>query len=273
MQIYCLIQCYYAQLVERSSKSHFYFMFYQQPNFIKNIAKLNLFFSRNPSEQLVALQAEFDVAECNLLVWQQQMAEHGLDISKMRQKRAAEFVAGRYLAWLALQQLTGHTQAVLPIGEDRAPIWPKGVVGSISHSNGRVVVVVVVKPASEQSFVGIDTEQILSNDKAQTLYKEFINPDELTLLNSSGDFCANDFALLVSVVFSAKEAIYKAYYPLVREFFSFDAVELTSIDKGRLEFKLTEMFPLAGRKILAYQPIIVSWMQQQDMVFSWIMEG
>ncbi|WP_440903690.1 4'-phosphopantetheinyl transferase family protein [Catenovulum sp. SX2] len=271
MQIYCLVQCYYAQLVEHSSKPHFYFMFYQQPNFIKNIAKLDLLCSRKPSEQLVALQAEFDVAECNLLVWQQHMAEHGLDISKMRQKRAAEFVAGRYLAWLALQQLTGQNQAVLPIGEDRAPIWPKGVVGSISHSNGHVVV--VVKPAAEQSSLGIDIEQILSNDKAQTLYKEFINPDELTVLNSSGDFSAHDFALLVSLVFSAKEAIYKAYYPLVQTFFSFDAVELTSIDKGQLVFKLTEMFPLAGRKILADQPIIVSWIQQQDMVFSWVMEG
>jgi len=45
-------------------------------------------------------------------------------------KRLADFSTGRYCAIKALEQL-GIQDAIIPIGEDRAPIWPEGIVGSI----------------------------------------------------------------------------------------------------------------------------------------------
>ena len=58
-------------------------------------------------------------------------------------KRQREFLAGRHCAAHALRT------AGLPetVGlQDRAPIWPKGAVGSISHSDARVVAVVSKRP-------------------------------------------------------------------------------------------------------------------------------
>ena len=48
------------------------------------------------------------------------------------QKRLSDFATGRYCAMKALEQF-GIQDAIIPIGEDRAPIWPEGIVGSISH--------------------------------------------------------------------------------------------------------------------------------------------
>ena len=45
-------------------------------------------------------------------------------------KRLSDFSTGRYCAIKALEQL-GIQDAIIPIGEDRAPIWPEGIVGSI----------------------------------------------------------------------------------------------------------------------------------------------
>src|SRR3989338_11284500 len=50
-------------------------------------------------------------------------------------KRQAEYLAGRLCAREALQRLTG-TATVQACGEDRAPQWPVGMVGSITHGSG-----------------------------------------------------------------------------------------------------------------------------------------
>ena len=90
-------------------------------------------------------------------------------------KRQAEFLAGRLCARAALLHLDG-TCATPAIGEDRAPVWPAHIAGAITHSNGRAGAVVALK--SEWQGLGIDLENLLSDERARRLVKEILTPAE-----------------------------------------------------------------------------------------------
>ncbi len=70
--------------------------------------------------------------------------------------RLRELENGRLFARRALAGL-GVTAADLPIGDDRAPRWPEGIVGSLTHA-GRVVAAAVARE-TEVSALGIDLEE------------------------------------------------------------------------------------------------------------------
>jgi 4'-phosphopantetheinyl transferase EntD len=74
--------------------------------------------------------------------------------------RACEFASGRAYARLALLML-GVSDADLPIGPNRSPHWPCGIVGSISHArciDGHLHVAAAVARADTVSALGIDIE-------------------------------------------------------------------------------------------------------------------
>ena len=62
-------------------------------------------------------------------------------------KRRREFAAGRYLARKLLSRLDLPQDTPLLNGEDRAPVWPEGVAGTISHTRHRAAVAVARSPA------------------------------------------------------------------------------------------------------------------------------
>src|SRR5204862_697538 len=70
-------------------------------------------------------------------------------------KRAAEFARGRACARAALAQL-GVSSAPLPVGPERAPIWPEGFVGSVTHCRG--LVAAVAARSARVSALGLDAE-------------------------------------------------------------------------------------------------------------------
>ncbi|WP_181167477.1 hypothetical protein [Mesorhizobium sp. B2-6-5] len=70
--------------------------------------------------------------------------------------RRREFRAGRLYVRQALRGL-GIPETVIPIGPDRAPIWPTGVVGSISHN--RSLCAVAVGLSADYRSIGIDIEE------------------------------------------------------------------------------------------------------------------
>lgn len=137
-------------------------------------------------------------------------------------KRQAEYLAGRLCARAALLQLDG-TLAIPGIGEDRAPQWPAHICGSITHSNGRAAALVAVN--SEWSSVGIDLENVLTDERAQRLAKEILTPAELQRMASAP---AQYMAHLVTLTFSVKESLFKALYPLVQKRFYFEHAEVLS---------------------------------------------
>lgn len=132
-------------------------------------------------------------------------------------KRRAEFLAGRLCAAMALRA-AGQPQTVGRKG--RAPVWPSGVVGSISHGQGRVVAAVSTRLAA----LGVDCEAIMPDDRANLLHTELLSAQEAALRPSRLTFAA-----YVTLVFSGKEALYKALSSRLPQMPGFLDVTVTGI--------------------------------------------
>jgi 4'-phosphopantetheinyl transferase EntD len=132
------------------------------------------------------------------------------------QTRRRDFAAGRNCARRALRDL-GLPTAAVPAAADRAPVWPAGVVGSITHTAGYCAA--AAAHTTDIRSVGMDAEQ----------HRE-INPGvrRLVLLPEEEAACArlpSDISWPV-VLFSAKETIYKVWYPVVRSWLDFHDARL-----------------------------------------------
>ncbi|MEM1159333.1 MAG: 4'-phosphopantetheinyl transferase superfamily protein [Pseudomonadota bacterium] len=137
---------------------------------------------------------------------------------RMVDKRRREFAAGRAAARAAMAEL-GLPPAAIPMGDDRAPCWPVGCLGSISHSAGAAVAI-VTRQGGVRSL-GLDIEA--DTDLDPRLWPEILTPSEADWIAQRP---APERGRLAKQVFSAKEAVYKAQYPLTGARFGFDAVSL-----------------------------------------------
>lgn len=156
-------------------------------------------------------------------------ARHGIEFpSHIRNsvaKRQAEFLAGRLCARLALDA-HGHRGGNIAVGSHREPLWPPGLVGSITHSSDHAAALVC--PGTMQLGVGIDIERRVEDDGQQALNDLVLAADEAALLRSHAGLL--DFNWLLTIVFSAKESFFKAAFAQVGDYFDFDAVRVSSVD-------------------------------------------
>ena len=127
--------------------------------------------------------------------------------------RLAEVSAGRTAARNAMGQL-GHKPLAVPIGPDRAPVWPAGLTGSVSHCAG--VCVAVLGPRAHWSGIGIDVEP--DQELETSLWPTILHPEELAFVQSGYDALR---------IFVAKEAVYKAQYSKTQTLFDFHALSMT----------------------------------------------
>src|SRR6202521_5619706 len=125
------------------------------------------------------------------------------------QKRAEEFAAGRACAHGLLAEF-GIVYFPVKVAADRQPLWPEGLVGSITHTSGFCAAVVARKQSL--SAVGIDSE-VAGSVKAE-LWRGICTPSEIAWLRS---LPAGERSAAATLIFSAKEAFYKCQYPLVGE--------------------------------------------------------
>ncbi len=133
----------------------------------------------------------------------------------MSEKRRREFTAGRHCARQALAHL-GHEAVALPIGPGRAPVWPPGVIGSISHTGDFAIAAVARK--SDLRSLGIDLESA-----------DPLEPDLLTLVCRDEEQAALtsydvDPRLGAKLIFRAKESVYKCLWPVTGTFLEFHAI-------------------------------------------------
>ncbi len=130
--------------------------------------------------------------------------------------RLAEFAAGRRAARGAMAML-GMVPTAIPHGADRAPCWPQGVVGSISHTDQ--LCLAIVGHSGDWAGLGMDLEHDRPLDPE--LWPEILRPDEFARVRSLPDHGRGSAAM---AVFVAKEAAYKAQYPTSRTLFDFHAL-------------------------------------------------
>ena len=149
---------------------------------------------------------------------------------KMCASRRVEFTCGRTIARRAMAPL-GHGAAPVLMTSDRAPVWPENIVGNLSHTS--TACIALAAPAREYVSLGVDLETDEPLDK--DLIAEICNNDENRWLLQQPEDRRGQLARLV---FSAKEAAYKAQYPLTRTVFGFDRMSVSfDFPKGTFRAK------------------------------------
>jgi 4'-phosphopantetheinyl transferase EntD len=119
-------------------------------------------------------------------------------------KRVQEFAAGRQCARRALREF-GIADFPLRMASTRAPIWPETLTGSITHTTGFCAVVV----ASRQSVSALGLDSELVGSVATALWPRICGPVESAWVAT---LAPEKQASAVSMIFSAKEAVYKCRY-------------------------------------------------------------
>jgi enterobactin synthetase component D len=164
-------------------------------------------------------------------------------------KRKGEYRAGRRCAMEAIRDLAPDLPALTDtatdwpiLGPDRAPVWPTGVTGSLTHCD-RFVVCLTAK-SRQYVGLGIDIEATVQPQDSLEIRSQIIRPEELALVSQT-PWADAGFTLL----FSAKESIFKAVYPTVKRFVDFHEARLTAISGDDLRFELQpELSSQLGRQ-------------------------
>jgi 4'-phosphopantetheinyl transferase EntD len=157
------------------------------------------------------------------------------------EKRRREFTTGRACAREALARL-GFGGVAIGSGRDGEPLWPAGIVGSITHCDGYRAC--AVAPADAVLALGIDAER--DAPLSEGVWAEVAFGSELALRASTGPGPHLD-----AVLFSAKESVYKAWFPLTRRRLGFADAEIAIAADGTFRARLpapgAPLTQLAGR--------------------------
>jgi 4'-phosphopantetheinyl transferase EntD len=139
-------------------------------------------------------------------------------------KRVQEFAAGRLCARRALAEF-GIVDFPLRVAEDRQAVWPRSMVGSITHTAGFCAAVVAER--SRVLGIGVDTEVV--GHVNPEIWPRICAPGEIAWIES---LPAALQAAAVTLIFSAKEAFYKCQFPLTREPLNFHDVGIEAAPRG-----------------------------------------
>ena len=147
--------------------------------------------------------------------------------------RQHEFSTGRRLARQLLAEF-GHSEAPL-LRDERVPRWPEGIVGSISHSSTRDAspprTLCVAALAFGKAFRGIGVDCEPDEPVDQGVERVVLRGDEHAWV---ADAAGEERGRRCRIVFSVKEAVYKAFYPRTRVFWSFqDVIVSIDLERGR----------------------------------------
>ncbi|MEQ1674687.1 MAG: 4'-phosphopantetheinyl transferase superfamily protein [Candidatus Nitrotoga sp.] len=171
------------------------------------------------------LPAQISLVKATPTMWcsrvfseEETLIEHALE------KRKREFRAGRNSAHRAIRQLGLKAEPIMS-GQHREPVWPPGIVGSLSHTENYCIAACCRSNAGIR-MLGVDVERNLP--LGDDLWSYVHTPSETVLLKSRSD-------LPQRIVFSAKESLFKCIYPFLGRYFGFHDVEL-SLDQKTQRF-------------------------------------
>lgn len=141
--------------------------------------------------------------------------------------RRVDFQLGRAAAHTALNVL-GRESGPLLRGDHREPLWPTGIVGSITHTAGYALAATAYRERS--GGIGIDLEH---RERSFAELAEFVAFDEeLAWLEAVPPEKRRRATL---ELFSAKESIFKAFFPRVGSFFGYRAARVRPLPTGGFE--------------------------------------
>ncbi len=134
---------------------------------------------------------------------------------KMAEKRYDEFIHGRHCARLVLKEL-GVAEVAIGKGDNRQPLWPDGIMGSISHTQHFAAAAVGL----HASYAGIGIDMESATPLEEKLFKAICRQEELDEFAQLG-LSQEQAGMRAKLLFSIKESIYKCLWPEVRRFIDF----------------------------------------------------
>ncbi len=165
--------------------------------------------------------------------------------------RSTLHVAGRLAARRALKEAGFKGAAALPVNEQGAPDWPMGWLGSISHSKG--VCLAVVARNDQFSALGIDLEHF-GRMRHQTVSRIAADAELAQIAESN-------IPDQGTVLFSLKEAFYKAQHPQFKSSPRFHDLQL----KWSAEQSRASIIGISGVVEKELQPFC-----QSVAIYAWI---
>lgn len=159
-------------------------------------------------------------------------AEEIRSLGQAVDERRREFTIGRACARRALRR-RGLEAGAIGSGQHGEPLWPTGVVGSITHCDGYRAC--AVARCEDVRALGIDAEPDEPLPDGVFEQVAFGREPDLVADREAG-------VCLDRLLFSAKEAVYKAWFPLTGRWLGFDDVEL-AIDTGGGTFRAGLLVP------------------------------
>jgi 4'-phosphopantetheinyl transferase EntD len=176
------------------------------------------------------------------------------------EKRRREFTTARACAREALAQL-GLPAQPIPTGARGEPLWPQGVVGSITHCAGYRAC--AVAPASELLTIGIDAE--VDDALPPGVLGDIALPEERRWIEVAA--AADPGTSWDRLLFSIKESIYKAWFPLTVSWLGFEDASV-AIDREQGTFAARLLVPgpvVDGRRIGGFDG---RWLAAEGLVLS-----
>ena len=129
--------------------------------------------------------------------------------------RKEHYRSGRICAREVLSKLGTLGQPVLRDPQTREPLWPEGISGAITHSGNWAAA--AAGKTSDVSGIGIDLED-LERQVDSRISRHVCLPEEQKWLQEWGeDFLEQN----LKIIFSAKESIFKAFFPYTRTYLHF----------------------------------------------------
>jgi enterobactin synthetase component D / holo-[acyl-carrier protein] synthase len=141
-------------------------------------------------------------------------------IARSVAKRRNEFTTARYCARIALGQL-GFPPVPILKGDKGEPCWPDGVVGSLTHTAGYRGAVVARNAAVRSVGVDAEPHDVLPDGvlDAISLEAERREIEGMAALSAGMHWDR--------ILFCAKEATYKAWFPLTKRWLGFEDAHIT----------------------------------------------
>lgn len=138
--------------------------------------------------------------------------------------RQSEFLAGRYAAKLALAAMPEKLcLEQVTIGGRKEPIFPNDLTGALTHS--QTIAVCAVTSSKTLRLVGIDVEPIMTKTDISGIEGKVYSARELQLLTANG--ISQEIA--ATLIFSAKESVFKALSKQIHHGIDFHRFELSEI--------------------------------------------
>jgi 4'-phosphopantetheinyl transferase EntD len=180
-------------------------------------------------------------------------------ITRAVDKRRREFTTARVCARTALGRLGVPPAAILP-GPRGAPGWPAGVVGSMTHCAGYRAA--AVARATDVATLGIDAEpnEALPDGVLATIATP---PERAWLAERPAGAGGVHWDRLL---FSAKESVYKAWFPLCQQWLDFEEAVVTFDPAGTFTARLLVPGPVvAGAKLTGF---VGRWLARDGLVLT-----